>query len=97
MLTHSMMTEMYVLCVLTLGVGDLLKSGSISTREIVSGAGFRKQLLPFFPFAGRNLVHHFFLRFSLSLHRFGWERRALLVACVYVVTWARLKRKTSLL
>jgi hypothetical protein len=34
MLIHSMVTEMYVLCVLTLGVGDLLKSGSASKKPL---------------------------------------------------------------
>jgi hypothetical protein len=97
MLIHSMVTEMYVLCVLTLGVGDLLKSGSASTREIVLGCDFHKQLVHFFHFAGRKVSHSFFLRFSLSLYYFGWERGTLLAVCACVVTFVHLTRMTSLL
>jgi hypothetical protein len=90
-------TEMCVLCVLTLGDGDLVKSGSASTRVIVLGYDFHEQLVHFLPFAGRKLVHRFFFRFSLSLYCFGWARGTLLAVCTCAVTFLRLTRMTSLL
>jgi hypothetical protein len=98
MLIHYMVVEKCVFCVLTLGVGDLLKSGSISAREIVWGHYFHEQQGPVFAFADRKVSHHFFLRFSLSLYRFGWERGTLLAVCACVVTFVQhLTRRTSLL
>jgi hypothetical protein len=84
-------------CVCTLDVGDLLKSDSISAQGIVWGHYFHKQLVHFFAFAARKVVHHFFLRFSLLLCCFGWESGTLRAVCTCVVTFVRLTRRTSLL
>jgi hypothetical protein len=80
LLIHSMVAEKCAFCVCTLGVGELLKSGSCISCGIVFGYDFHKQLIHFPPFATHKLVHSFFLCFSLSLNRFGWERVTLLAA-----------------
>jgi hypothetical protein len=82
MLIHYMVVEKCVFCVCTLGVGDLLKSGSISAQGIVWGHYFHKQLVHFFAFAARKVVP-FFLAFLFTVVLF-WLGARYAASCMHM-------------